>query len=323
MPAGTKSDFKIYHEEFYAGMSESVEQNVDGFNAASNGAISLTAARRKGDFEKESFFKQVGNLVTRRDVTSVAAVADTALTQDEIARVKINQKIGPVANTLDSWRKIGTDWSEMSFILGQQVGLAVAQEMLNTTLAALVAAIGGYGATGVYDGTAGTATHTGLVNTMQLYGDQAGRVRMWVMHSKPYFDLVKSSIAEKIFEVAGYTIWSGDTPTLGRPVLVTDSPSLITTGAPDNYHILALTGGAASVVESEEREVYSEVVTGTENILGRVQGEYAYNLGIKGYTWDVANGGANPSAAAVATASNWDRPMTSFKSTAGAMGSFQ
>lgn len=38
---------------------------------------------------------------------------------------------------------------------------------------------------------------------------------------------------------------------------------------------------------------------------------------MKGFAWDVANGGANPTDNALATGSNWDMTATSFKDLAG------
>ena len=122
MAIGTHDDFKIYHDEFYAGMFEAIDRNVNAFNAASNGCIRLVQAESRGDFQKESFIKDISTLITRRDITAVTAATDLAMTQDEEVRVKINRKIGPVANTLDSWRKISRDQREMSLILGGMVG---------------------------------------------------------------------------------------------------------------------------------------------------------------------------------------------------------
>ena len=58
-------------------------------------------------------------------------------------------------------------------------------------------------------------------------------------------------------------------------------------------------------------------VTGLENLVVRLQGEFAYNLGVKGFKWDTANGGANPSDAAVGTGTNWDAAVSSYKDYAG------
>ena len=56
---------------------------------------------------------------------------------------------------------------------------------------------------------------------------------------------------------------------------------------------------------------------GRENIVTRLQGEYAYNVGCKGVKWDVTNGGVNPSDAAVGTSTNWDSVMDDVKDLGG------
>ncbi len=306
MAAGDKTDFVIYHEEFFGGYSEALEQNSNVFNAASANTIQMRPNRLKGDYEKESFIQNIGNLITRRNTDVTTAAADLPMTQDEFIGVKVNRKIGPVANTLDSWRKIGADPQTMSYTLGLQVGKAAAVDMCNTGIKALVAGLTGLGADALYDGTAGTPTHTGLVNILSKMGDAEGQVVAWVMHSKSFFDLMKQAITDKVFEVAGVTIYSGTVASLGRPSIVVDSPSLIATGTPDQYNILGLTQGACVIDESETQEIVSDTVTGLENLVLRVQGEYAYNLKIKGMKWDVTNGGANPDDTALALSTNWD-----------------
>lgn len=319
MAIGKASDFIIYEEQFFGGMSEVIEQQANAFNAASGGAMVLVPQRLVGNYEKESFMKLISGLISRRDATSVATISDTPLTQGEHISVKLNRKIGPVAQTLDAFRKLGTDNSEISFVLGQQMGQAVAVDYLNTTTSALAAAITAL-TTMNYDATGQstpTLTHTHLVSGLAKFGDAASQVVCWVMHSKPYFDLMKQAIADKIFEVAGVTIYSGTVATFNRPVLVTDSPALVTSGSPDTYSILGLVPGAAVVKESETREVESQIITGLENLVIRIQGEYAYNLGLKGFTWDTAAGGVNPTAGAIGTGTNWDKVVTDDKSTAG------
>lgn len=115
---------------------------------------------------------------------------------------------------------------------------------------------------------------------------------------------------------------TGTPVTLNRPVLVTDDPSLvITTGsgstAVTTYQTLGLTNSGIVIEDTEGEYVSFQEVLGLEQILRRMQGEYAYNLGLKGFTWDVANGGKNPVASALATASNWDTAYVSEKDRAG------
>src|SRR4051812_40191847 len=109
MSTGKASDFKIYQPQFFGGMTEVLMQNADVFNGVSRNAIRLVPQKMIGDYEKESFFKELTNLVSRRDTTSVSAATDQAMTQDEFVGVKLNRKIGPVAQTVDAWRKIGKD----------------------------------------------------------------------------------------------------------------------------------------------------------------------------------------------------------------------
>ena len=48
MPIGTKADFKIYDEQFFAGATEVILQNTNVFNTASANGIQLIPARRIG-----------------------------------------------------------------------------------------------------------------------------------------------------------------------------------------------------------------------------------------------------------------------------------
>lgn len=321
MAIGKVSDFVVYQEEFFGGATEVQEQNANGFNAASNGAIQLIGARQKGHYEKESFMKAISGIVSRRDITSTAVVTDLALTQGENVAVKINRKIGPVANTLDSFRKIASDPQEFSFILGQQWGKAMAVDMINTGIAGVAAALNNVAAlkNDVTGAATKTMTHTHLVTTMAKMGDASNGITAFVMHSSPYFALMSQAIADKVFEVAGATIYAGTIATFNRPVIVLDAPALLIAGAPNTYNTLALVQGGVTVTESEQREVVSDLVTGLEQLVLRVQGEYAYSLGVKGFTWDVANGSSNPSDAAIATGSNWDQTATDIKSCAGVL----
>jgi hypothetical protein len=144
-------------------------------------------------------------------------------------------------------------------------------------------------------------------------GDVSSRIVAFAMHSKPYFDLVKQSIADKIVEVAGVTVIRGTVASFNRPIIVTDAPALLESGSPNVYPVLGLVEGAVVVTESEQQEIVSQVVTGLEQLAFRIQGEYAYNLNVKGLQWDTTNGGVNPDDTAVALSTNWDLVATSAK----------
>lgn len=316
MAETTIADFTIYQEEFHSGVTEVLQQNSSAFNGASAGSITLAAMSMMGEYAKETFFKSLGTgLVSRRDPTSVASVSDQQIVHGENVSVKLNRRIGPVKFTLDAFRKIGKSPEEASFIFGTQAGEAISLDYLNAALGAADAALGG---DNDYDGTAGTMTASTLNLGMQVLGDRASRIVAWVMHSKVYHDLIGQHISDKITNVADVVIYGGSPGSLGRPVIVTDSTNLLnTTPIPDEYTTLGLVSGGVNVVESEGRVIVSDMITGEDNLSTRLQGEHAFNLGIKGYTWDVANGASNPADAALFTATNWDKTASDDKDLAG------
>jgi len=316
--AGTKTDFVIYEEQFFGGMTETLLQNSDAFNGASQNAIRLVPRRLKGDYEQESFMKEVSGIVSRRDITSVADASDLKLEQDELVGVKLNRKIGPVTQSRDAFRKIAQDPATFSFILGQQWGQAVMVDYVDSAVRSAVAALGGQLSLRTLDG-GNTLTHTILATGLSKFGDAQKNVICWVMHSKQWFDLVKVSISDKITNIADVTIVQGTAATLGRPTIVTDSAALVVSGSVDQYLTLGLVADGVVIDESEERDIVSDVITGKENILIRLQGEYAFNLRVKGFAWNMLSGGVNPSDAAVGTDTNWLKRVGDKKACAGVM----
>jgi hypothetical protein len=322
MAAGLASDFKVYNEYVNGRINELLAQMGDVFNGASNGALRLTTQSRKGDYDYTSLFSNVSGLAARRDTTSVGAQTDTAMTQDEHVKVKLNRKIIPVAQTRDAFRKIFGNFSstEFSDILAEQAANAMQIEMCDTALLACRAALKQQTASYNTEASLGSISTNSLVTSLAKMGDRADRVKVWVMHSKPYFDLVASQINANITSVSNFNVATGTPITLNRPVIVSDSASLISNlNSPDvnNYFTLGLVDGAVEVENSEEQDIVVQDVTGLENLVVRFQGEYAYNLGIKGFKYDVTNGGANPNATAVALGTNWDTNLGSVKDRAG------
>lgn len=319
MAIGKGSDFKIYEEYFNGGLVETLVQQTNAFNAASRGAIRLVDNRLRGNYEYESFFQNISGIVSRRDITSTSSADDTALTQDEFISVKLNRKVGPIANTLDSFRKIQREAGDeaLSFLIGTMVAKAKMVDQLNSAIRATRSALDNVSSNTKLIGT--LADTDDLVDTLALMGDMADRVVVWVMHSKVYYDLVKNQIAANIDGVSNLNVATATPVTLNRPVLVTDSEALRIDGSPTGdyqYFTMGLVPGAVMLENSEEEMIHSEIVTGLENLVVRLQGEYAYNLGVKGFQWKTATG-SNPTDTQVGTGSNWTKVATSYKDLAG------
>jgi len=328
--AGVYSDFTILNPEYHSGQLEFLARNLAIFNSASRNAITLTSQAIPGLYEKSTFFPNVSGLIQRRDPSVITAVDDLNFTQDDHYKIKLNRRLGPVAHTLDSWRKIGDTPEKMSFIFGRMAGEAKVEDNVDLILTALCAAIEGVSsASGTYDlvhdardeGTTDTGKMCAefLSDAISLMGDGYARISAFVMHSKPFFDLIKNQITENIFGITNMVIHGGSPATLGRPVIVMDSDSLVDDAASGVsayskvYKTLCLVSGAASVVETERETVVSDMVTGLENLVGRVQGEYAVNIGMRGISYNYSTGGANPTLAAIGSTANWEQVATSIK----------
>jgi len=322
MTAGLASDFKVYQEYFNGRVNELLAQNGDIFNAASNGAITLTTKSHKGDYDYESLFSNVSGLAARRDTTSVSTVTDTKLSQDEHVNVKLYRKLIPVAQSRDAFRKIfgSFDATEFTDILATQAANAMQIEMADSALLAVRAALKQQTASYYTESSLGSISSQTLVNSLKKMGDRADRVVCWVMHSKVYYDLVLNQISSAITPLSNFNIATGTPVTLNRPVIITDSASLKTQlNSPDvdDYLTLGLVKNAVTVENSEEQEIVVQDVTGLENLMVRFQGEYAYNLGVKGFKWDVTSSGANPTTTNVALGTNWDTHFSDVKDRAG------
>jgi len=320
MAVGVLTDLVVYQDELQAGMFESIVQNIDAFNAASLNSIRLVRQDLRGEYNKESFFQPITGLVSRRDLTSVAAETDLPMTQDEIIGVKISRKIGPATHAIGALQHVSSDQREMSYVLGQMIGKEKAKDILNTSIKGVEAAIEGQTAL-VYDATGEsttTLTHLHLINGLKKFGDQAQRIVCWVMHSKPYYDLMAQSVSDKITNVADLVIHGAEIGSLNRPIVVTDSPALMDDdSAGGNYSVLGLVADGVVATESEDETFIAEVVSGLAQLSFRIQGEYAFNLNCKGFKWDTSGGGANPTDASIATTSNWDKAATEDKDLAG------
>lgn len=328
MAIGKASDFKIYNDQFFGGLVEQAVQDTAALNTL---GLAVRARPIRGDYDYRSFIKKISSLIARRDTTSVAAATDLAVPMDENVSVKLNRKIGPVAQTLDAWRKAALPFGDaaagddgqraFSRYLGAMVAKDVSVEMLDSALLALRVVLENVNTNSQRFTIAanGTMTTAALVSTLAKMGDAANRVRAWVMHSKVFFDLVQYQInpANNGDPVAAGIVVGGMPASLGRPIYVTDSASLLVAGTPDLYRTIGLVDESVVMENSEAQETAFTLVTGLENLVGRLQGEYAYNMGIKGMKWDVANGGANPNNTALSTATNWDQAATSAKDLAG------
>lgn len=312
-------DLSIRDEFIRRAVMETEAQAIDALAAGANGAITISTRSHKGNYSYNDLWAfQSSGGVSRRDLTSVSGLTDQAMAQKSEIGVKIHRKVGPVAATEGALRMVGASPEEMRIALGAWYAEQKIKDMLNTAILAAEAAIDNVAALNHSGG--GTLTH-GMLNLVNAkFGDRSDAIATYVNHSVPHHSLVGQAITDKITDVANVAIRDGGTFYLGRRVIVSDVPALTQTDSLSNitYNVLGLVPGAIRIEESAPQKVVLEGdITGLEQIYDRFQAEFTYTIYLKGYQWDVANGGANPTDATLGTGSNWDVWASNNKDTAG------
>ena len=295
---------------------EKLAQNVEGFNANSNNAINLTTASLVGNYKEVAFFKELAqaDLIHDRDKNSVTAVTPAKMTQLEDVIPYLPSRFGPYETTRSAFLDIGKSPEEFSMMLGEALADAVMKDMLDTSFKALIGAVQGLAGEvmTVGAGAAGTATlsYDTMIDGMGLYGDKLDEIACFVMRGKDYYGLMKGNVvAATIDSVAGATLNTGSVATLGKPVLVMDSPSLVGTGAAadDSGVVLALTANAITCIADDDFYLTTEQTLGKENITIMWQGESQYGIDLKGYAYDKT---VPVTRAAITAGANWDKVAT-------------
>ena len=328
MAVGIQSDLKIFPDQFYGGFNEVLSQNSNVFNANSANAIRLFTNVSRGYFSEEGFFDTIASLAARRDVTSTASLTPVNLSADSMIAPKRLAGTPLIAQTISSMQTAGLSGSSedamrnFSFVVGEQVAKAMLDEMLNTALSCAVATTGKSSNTflSILSASTKTMNYQSLNAATYKLGDNASQVVAYVMHSQQAQSLINQSIGIATDRVAGATIYQGVAGTFGKPLIVTDSSSLVktdgvSTGVP-SYYALALREGALDLRLSEEPIIYSDLDPGfTAGIALRYRSNWGYNIRVAGYSMTANN--TNPTDAQLAAGGNWTQVFTDFKNTAG------
>lgn len=313
MPITTTNDFKMYPTQFHTGQVETLMQDTNVFNAASNGAISLVPLPTVGDYRKHTIFTQ-GLHITHRDPNSTALATPTKMQQGELVSAKMHKRY-QVETTKQAFRDIGEDMGMFSDSFGVQSAKEKQAKYLNSGLIALRSMMGAVGVDVRHD-AAGEIDHKEIIKGMAKFGDKSREIVAFVAHSALEHKLLEKTIDDNVHMIAGATITSGSTATFGRPLIITDSPALIDTANVGRYFMFGLTAGALAILETQEDDVLTEVVGGHDNQLYRIQGEFGFNIEAKGVSY---TGAANPDDAVLAVPANFSQIVSDIKSTPGVL----
>lgn len=316
------SQMEVFNTYYMPATIETLDQMVNKFNEASNGAIRLTTDGFDGDFMHSSFFKNLA--AARRRVDRYGAngnVTPVDLTQDKHTTVKVAGGFGPVRYEPSQMTWLNKPTAEGIEVISRSFAEILLQDQLNTAIAALVAAIGNQGAATVVDASSAKKVDYIAVNDSHaLFGDHSTLLATQVMDGVQYHNFIGQNLAnaQQLFQAGTVRV----VDILGRPAVVTDSPALYTPAAgqdPAKRRVLSLAADAARVHDARDLISNIETSNGKDRIETTLQIDYTFGLGLKGYAWDTSSGGKSPTDAALATGANWDLVESSIKHTAGVM----
>lgn len=312
------TNMQVYNDEIVGNTIELLGQKIDGFNAASGGAILLNAATFAGDFSKESFFNQIASAQRRVDrYAANASQAATSLAQSQMVGVKVAGGFGPVLFEPAQMTYLQQNPGAAITAIAEGFADALLADQLNTAVGSAVAAVENVAAL-VNDVSASAGvTQGGLNGSHRKFGDMSSQLVTDVMTGDVYHRLVDEAITNnnRLFLSTNVQV----VEILGKLVIISDIPSLYLAGTPNKDKVLSVTAGGIIVDNSSDIVSNMETTNGNQRIETTWQADYTFGVKLKGYAWDTANGGASPTDAELFTGTNWDKAVTENKHTLGTL----
>lgn len=313
------SQMQVFNQYIMPATIETLAQMVEKFNANSNGAIRLTTEGFDGDFFQESFFASIHSAQRRVDrYAAQGTPSATDLTQNTANAVKVAGGFGPIRFEPSQLTWLQKPTAEGIEVASRNFAEALLADQLNTAIACLVAAIANQGTATTVDVSATGEADYGTINSAHaLFGDASALIAADVMNGAQFHKLIGQNLTNgaQLFVAGNVQV----VDILGRPVIVTDAPALFATGTPNVNKILGLAEGAAIVFDGGDVVSNIDTSNGKTRIETTMQVDYSFGVKLKGYSWDIANGGKSPTDAELATGTNWDKVATSIKNTAGVL----
>ncbi len=297
----------IYNEQMQTAILEDLVQNIDLLNASSAGTILMSSEDFMGNYLQETFYDRIASLVERRDINSDAVVADKRLSLVEDVEVNIDFA-SKVFETRENMRRRGRTIEEMTDVAARQYAQDIVQRHVNLMIGALVNAVDGN--TNMRSEALNTSSVgvSHLLKADELFGERYGDVAAYLMNAQSFHNLRADEANNfKIENVGGLVVAEGMSFSLGKPVIVTNAPALtFDDNNTQRNRIMALTPGAIQMTERAGRVSVIDEVTNQANLGVRWATEGTMRCGLKGYSWDITNGGSSPTDAALQTGTNWD-----------------
>jgi len=316
------ANMEVYNEQIRLRTIELLGQDLQKFNAASGGAIVLDTGRWMGNYNRASFYDSLASAqrrVNRNDANTAQAATD--LSESELVGVKVAGGFGPVLFEPSQLTWLSSNPEEAIGVISQGFADALLADQLNTAIGSAVAAVeniaGLVNDVSALTAGAGALTQTVLNGSHAKFKDRSGMLIADVMSGPAYHKLLEKGLenGERLFESSNVRVQS----ILGKLFVVSDIPALEVAGTPNKTKVLSLVSGGVIVDNASDILTNMETNNGQRRIETTWQADYSFGIKLKGFAWDIANGGSSPDDATLFTGSNWDNVMSDTKHTAGTL----
>jgi hypothetical protein len=316
------SNMVVYDTEIRTATIELLGQKLEAFNAASGGAIVLDANAWRGDYSRASFFQQLAGAQRRVDrYAANGAQAATDLSESEMIGVKVAGGFGPILFEPSQLTWLNESPESAIPVIAEGFADALLADQLNTAVGSGVAAVENVAAlvndVSALTAGAGALQQTVLNGSHAKFGDMSGMLVTDIMTGAAYHKLIEKGLAngERLFESMNVTVQS----ILGKLIVVSDIPALAVAGTPNKTKVLSVVSQGIVVDNSSDIVTNLDTSNGKLRIETTWQADYSFGVKLKGYAWDVTNGGKSPSDANLFTGTNWDQVVADVKHTLGTL----
>lgn len=296
-------DFQVFNGSAYNAFTNTLQQQADLWNSATNNALVYNSVMFEGDKNELAAFENISALVGNRNPSSATANATHALLELLKIDVKVGWGLPVITYTNSSFDWTQRDPAQAGTLFGEQVAQGAMAYMLNSALYSIIAAADDADVT--YDGTAGVASLESLNLGTSKFGDRQSALTCWIMHSKSINDIYGQALANSndLFDFAGVRVVQDG---FGRPLVMTDSDALhFDNVGTENYHQVCLVSGGATVMDQGDARAYEVTDIETVNPVEQLTSTGSFGVGVKGYGFSASV--VQPDDADLANPANWSR----------------
>lgn len=315
----TQSDIQVFNQFAYSGITELLREQVNLFNSATQGAITLTTNMRVGDKSDDIQFSLINGLIRDRDIydnDSSAGTTTIGNRSDTRIKVAAGTPSFVVPDALLTW--IGRDSAEAGVAYAQQMTPQIMKDYLHRGLNAFIGAVqNSPGMIVTTADTSGMVTLQEFVTGSSKFGDQFSDLRCVVMHSTPWHNLIGDNLSnqERLFVYGDVVIYIDP---MGRPMIITDNPALYDAST-GTYLTGMLSTNAISIEDSGDFRQNVQTSNGKNNIQDTIQSQWSMSIGLRGYGWKGALNKSTPTKGDLLLSTNWELTASQLNDTAGVL----